>query len=262
MKRTHGISATLLALGMASAGSVAHAQDYIDSNGASVQSTDDRAIGAGGSGSGEQAVHDAKAYELQQDQAKTMQAQLEELHGQMTELQQQTNEAKRQNEAITGSSGKGQISTGDYAESIPRNWRDTLNAFQTVDTVRDAAVEMKQELERQSAELADSSDEESIKKSLDQGVMRSINGSAINATSYNASVDRIERLKQLQGKIDDASTLKEIVDLQARIQIENGMMTNELLRMQSANAMLQQAEYANAYQSMKDMAVKSESQND
>jgi CMP-N-acetylneuraminic acid synthetase len=97
---------------------------------------------------------------------------------------------------------------------------------------------------------------------MDQGVLRSLNGSAINASSYNASVERIDRLKQLQGKIDDASTLKEIVDLQARIQIENGLMTNELIRTQSTNAMLQQFEYANAYQSVKDMGLREDANKD
>lgn len=258
MKRAHNISAALLALGLASAGSIAQAEDYVDSAGASVQPEDGR-VGAGASG--EQAVHDAKAYDLQQEQAKTMTAQLDELRSQMTELQQQTGEAKRQNEAITGSSGKGQIDTGDYAKSIPRDWRETLNAS-TSGAIGETAQEMKRELERQSEDLMGTSDDGYINKSIDQGVLRSLNGSAINASSYNASVERIERLKQLQGKIDDASTLKEIVDLQARIQVENGLMTNELIRMQSTNAMLEQFEYANAYQSIKDMAVRGESETD
>jgi len=258
MKRAHSIPAALLTLGLASAGSIAQAEDYVDSTGSSVQPEDSR---VGGGAGGEQAVHDAKAYDLQQEQAKTMTAQLDELRNQMTELQQQTGEAKRQNEAITGSSGKGQIDTGDYAKSIPRDWRETLNAS-TGGAIGDVAQEMKKELDKQSEELANASDNDYMNKSVDQGVLRSLNGSAINASSYNASVDRIERLKQLQGKIDDASTLKEIVDLQARIQVENGLMTNELIRMQSTNAMLEQFEYANAYQSVKDMAVREDSEKD
>jgi type IV secretion system protein VirB5 len=260
MTRAHSIPAALLALGLASTSSIAQAEDYVDSTGASVQPEDGRVGGSAGSG-GEQAVHDAKAYDLQQEQAKTMTAQLDELRGQMTELQQQTSEAKRQNEAITGSSGKGQIDTGDYAKSIPRDWRETLNAS-SGGAIGDTAQEMKKELDKQSEDLANASNEDYIGKSVDQGVLRSLNGSALNATSYNASVERIERLKQLQEKIDDASTLKEVVDLQARIQIENGLMTNELIRMQSTNAMLEQFEYANAYQSIKDMAVRENSEKD
>jgi type IV secretion system protein VirB5 len=258
MKRAHNIPTALLALGLASASSIAQAEDYVDSTGASVQPEDGR---VGGGGGGEQAVHDAKAYDLQQEQAKTMTAQLDELRNQMTELQQQTGEAKRQNEAITGSSGKGQIDTGDYAKSIPRDWRETLNAS-AGGAIGDTAQEMKKELDRQSEELANASDDDYLNKSMDQGVLRSLNGSAINASSYNASVERIDRLKQLQGKIDDASTLKEIVDLQARIQIENGLMTNELIRTQSTNAMLQQFEYANAYQSVKDMGLREDANKD
>lgn len=254
------LSIALLAVSMAPAAATVHAQDYVDANGASVASTDGNP--AMGGGNGEQAVHDAKAYGLQQEQARTMQDQLEQLRSQMSELQKQTDEARRQNEAITGSSGKGQLATGDYKDSAPRNWRETLNASASIGPVSDTANDMKQELERQSQELANASDEESAEKSMELGVMRSLNGSALNATSYNASIDRIDRLKQLQEKIDNASTLKEIVDLQARIQIENGMMTNELLRTQSMNAMLQQTEYANAYQSMKDMAIRSDSNAD
>lgn len=259
MKRTHGVSASLLILGLACTGSV-HAQDYVDSTAATVESNEDRTLG-GGNG-GEQAVHDAKAYDLQQDQARTMNSQLDQLRSQMAELQRQTDEAKRQNEAITGSSGKGGINTGDYTQSVPRDWRESLNAYSGVPSIRDTAFEMKIELDRQSEELAKASDNDAAKQSMDQGVLRALNGSAINAGSYNASVDRIERLKQLQKEIDGASTLKQIVDLQARIQIENGFMTNELIRTQSNNAMLQQIEYANAYQSMKDMAIRSESDND
>jgi len=249
MKKITGISSALLALGLGVSPFQAQAQDFVD-DGTTQNAEDIADAGADG-----QAVHDAKAYELQREQAEVMQNQLDQLRSQLSELEKQTDEARQQREAMTGNSGKGDIATADYADSIPRNWQETLDAYKNGGKVVSVVNDMQQRFDSEEEEQASKSNQEATRFNLDQGVKRSLNGSALNAEAYRSSVDRVEKLKALQEQIEGATTLKEISDLQARIHIENGMLTNELIRTQSMNAMLQQTEYAKAYQSVKDMEI-------
>ncbi|HEX7814788.1 type IV secretion system protein [Dyella sp.] len=232
---------------LAATTSFAQAQDYVDSTTAPI----------GGSGSGgEQAVHDAKSYEEQQAQTQVLRKQLDDMAAQLKELKQQTDEAKKGNDAITGSSGQGGLQTQDYAKSVPRNWQETLDGYKSGGRVQELATAMGDKLNAEQQELDGKTGDDAAQYSLDQGVKRSTNGSALNAASYESSVDRIQTLKQLQAQIDKTSSLKEIADLQARIQIENSLIANELIRTQSMNGLLQQNEFAKAYQGVKDMSLK------
>lgn len=256
MKNITSTSVLCLAIGLTVWPLRAFAQDYVDQE---TTSGDEYAAAPGGE---EQAVHDAKAYELQHEQSEVMQNQLDQLRSQLSELQRQTEESQRQTEAMTGDSGKGSLTTEDYADSVPRNWQETLDAYKNGGSVGGVVNDMQQRFDAEEEDLAAKSTSEATKLNLDEGVKRSLNGSALNAEAYKSSVERVEKLKSLQDQIGGAKTIKEINDLQARIQIENGMLTNELIRTQSMNAMLQQTEYAKAYQSVKDMEIEIDSAGD
>ncbi|BDU18564.1 type IV secretion system protein [Dyella sp. GSA-30] len=243
MERKTVLKATTLCLLFASA-IPGHAQDYVDNT---------TSPPSGGGAGGEQAVHDAKSYQEQQAQTAVLQQQLADMAKQLDELKQQTGEVKKTNDAVTGSSGKGDIQTQDYGDSIPRNWKETLDAYKGGGRVEQLATDIGNKLNDDEKELDGKSSKDAAMYSLEEGVKRSTNGSALNAQAYESSVARIEKLKQLQAQIDKTSSLKEVADLQARIQIENSMITNELVRTQSFNGMLMDTEYAKAYQSVKDM---------
>ena len=63
-------------------------------------------------------------------------------------------------------------------------------------------------------------------------------GVAANAMVSQKSSKRFDRIATLMQRIDSATDPKAIADLQARIQIEQTMLQNELIRAQAMNAMI------------------------
>ena len=61
---------------------------------------------------------------------------------------------------------------------------------------------------------------------------------ALNAQTYDDSGARFQRLNQPMGQINSTTDMKSIGELQARIEIENGMLLNELIKLQSMNALI------------------------
>jgi type IV secretion system protein VirB5 len=195
---------------------------------------------------GTQEVHDEKAFDQRVEQHDEQQKAMAE---QLEQLQKQLDAVNAQKEAMTGSSGQGAISTEDYADSVPRDWRETLDALNNGGKVSELAKAMRDKAEKDIESTGDIKAD--AKKNLDNGFDNAINGQALNAAAYEASTKRIENLTKLQEQIDKTKSVKEAADLQARIQVESSLINNELVRTQSMNAMLQQTEYARAYQSMR-----------
>ena len=200
-----------------------------------------------------QKVYDEKA-SAQRDEAfrqseNQHQEQQAAMAAQLRQLQDQLDTMNAQRDAMTGSSGKGAIVTQDFAESVPRDWRETLDALNNGGKVSDLAKSIRDKAEDDAKSSGDAFADG--KKNLDSGFDSAINGQALNAAAYEASTKRIDTLKRLQEQIDGTSTSKEIADLQARIQVESSLINNELVRTQSMNGMLQQSEAVRAYQSMR-----------
>jgi hypothetical protein len=61
---------------------------------------------------------------------------------------------------------------------------------------------------------------------------------AQNPAVFDASGVRLKRLEKLHSKIDGARELKTVTDLQARVQVENGVFLNDLAKLQSVNQVL------------------------
>jgi type IV secretion system protein VirB5 len=177
---------------------------------------------------------------------------------QLQKLKDQLDTLNAQKDAMTGSSGRGAIVTQDFAESVPRDWRETLDAVNNGGKVSELAKSIRDKLEDDMKPSGDAFADG--KKNLQAGFDSAVSGQASNAAAYEASTKRIETLKQLQMEIDGTRSAKEIADLQARIQVESSQINNELVRTQSMNGLLQQAEFARAYQSMKRVADETEAE--
>jgi type IV secretion system protein VirB5 len=195
---------------------------------------------------GTQEVHDQEAFDQRAaqhvDQQKAMADQLRQ-------LQEQLDTLNAQKDAMTGSSNKGAIATEDYAESVPRDWRETLDAQNNGGKVSDLGKAIRDKAIDDSQSTGDIKAD--VQKNIGNGFDGAINGQALNAAAYEASTKRVESLKKLQDQIDSTKSIKEAADLQARIQVESSLINNELVRTQSMNGMLQQSEYVRAYQSMR-----------
>ncbi len=156
---------------------------------------------------------------------------------QLTQLKAQLEQAKQQYESLTGSRGLGGILPEDYTSAIPRNWQETLAAMEGGGSIGSLA----QSIANQASQLDDEHFTgvlDDVKASLRTSLENDASAQALNAQAYDNSGDRFQRLQSLMGEISSAQDMKAISDLQARLQVENGMLTNELIKLQSMNAMI------------------------
>lgn len=156
---------------------------------------------------------------------------------QLAQLQAQLQQAKQQYESLTGSRGLGGIMYENYTGAVPRNWQETLAAMEGGGSVGSLATSI--------AEHASQLDDEHFNDVLDEvtaslrtNLEHDAAAQALNAQVYDNSGNRFERLQSLMGEINSAQDMKAIADLQARLQVEIGMLTNELIKLQAMNAMI------------------------
>lgn len=166
--------------------------------------------------------------------------QYQQMVQQLQQLQAQLEQAKRHYAAVTGQRGMGaQLLPEHYTQTVPRHWRDTLAAMQgdatgpigaTAKAIADHASQLDQpHFQRVLEEVTTA-----MRASLDNTAA----AQALNAQVYDNAGNRFQRLQQLMGQIDQAQDLKAISDLQARLQAENGLLMNELIKLQAMNAMV------------------------
>lgn len=136
-----------------------------------------------------------------------------------------------------GVSDLGREAIEDYGKDIPSDWRSVLAEMTAANKVGSIAKEI-----RSKSALTDrdyfSGVPDELKSDLDARMDREIASQAINSAAMDASGDRFQRFEALRDSLDGARDLKSISDLQARIQIENGMLMNELVRLQAMNQVM------------------------
>lgn len=163
---------------------------------------------------------------------------------QLAQLKAQLEQAKQQYESLTGGRGMGNLvrSTG----AIPKNWQETLASMKNGE-LGDLSREI-----RQSASLLDedffADVDQAVKDSLDQSMAAYTDQQAVNQSFYDTATQRAQKMEQLANQVDSASDMKAISDLQARINIEQVQLTNELIKLQSLNMIAQQQRETRAQQ--------------
>ncbi len=156
---------------------------------------------------------------------------------QLKQLEAQLSQAKQQYESLTGSRGLGGILSENYIQAVPRNWQETLATMDGAGSISNLA----KSIADQASQLDDEHFNdvlEDVTASLRANLENDASAQALNAQVYDNSGNRFERLKNLMDQINSAQDMKAISDLQARLQVENGMLTNELIKLQSMNAMI------------------------
>lgn len=137
-----------------------------------------------------------------------------------------------------GVSNIGKDNLEDYTKNIPTDWRSTLEAMQRDDETGATAKAIRDEASLLDEEYFINVPDE-MKASLRDRMDSEATNHALNSAVFDASGERFNRFEDLRSKIDEARDLKTINDLQARIEIENGMLMNELVRLQSMNQVLE-----------------------
>lgn len=156
---------------------------------------------------------------------------------QLKQLEAQLTQAKEQFESITGGRGLGGILTENYTSKLPTNWQETLAGMDGGGTIGGLATSI-----YDSASLLESGNFEhlagDVLDGLKDNMASAANGQALNAQTFDGSAARFDRIQGLMQQINSAGDLKAIEDLNARIAAENAMLTNELIKLQSMNALL------------------------
>ncbi len=173
-------------------------------------------------------------------------SQYQQMVQQLTQLQNQLAQAKQQYESMTGGRGMGNLARTD--SYIPKNWQETLGLMGDGGALGGLADQIRQQASQLDKDFFVDVDGV-VKQGLEAGMNRAISGQAANAQVYDSSQDRMARLSSLANQIDGASDMKAISDLQARAAIENNMLMNELIKLQSMNAMMEQQRRVAAEQS-------------
>jgi type IV secretion system protein VirB5 len=156
---------------------------------------------------------------------------------QLAELQAQLKQAEQQYAAITGGRGMGGLSRENFTQNLPTTWQETLNAMDGGGKVGQLANQIKS-----AASLLENGDFEGVAEdvigNLDKSMDRAANGQALNAQVFEGSGARFQRIQSLMDQVDSAADAKAAADLNNRIAAENAMLMNEMIKLQSMNAML------------------------
>jgi|GEM_PF-2840598 len=149
----------------------------------------------------------------------------------------------KKNSTILAASLLAMLSTATYAQeeastsAIPRNWRETLDVIEGQSAASEAARTMRDKaMNARDPELTGKS------PTTDAMANAQLAGSAarggINAAVLDAGETREARLKDIEDRLDKAENGEDLADVNARAQIENGRMLNELLKLQAANQLI------------------------
>ncbi|HEY4146683.1 type IV secretion system protein [Pinirhizobacter sp.] len=126
----------------------------------------------------------------------------------------------------------------ESSSAIPRNWRETLNVVNGNSAASEAARTMRDE-----ALKARNSQFDGVSPINDAMANAQLEGAAarsgINAAVIDAGEGREARLKEIEDGLSKAEDGEDLAELNARAQIENGRMLNELLKLQAANQLIE-----------------------
>jgi type IV secretion system protein VirB5 len=145
-------------------------------------------------------------------------------------LRQQLEQAKAQLEAMTGSRGMERLLAGTPRNYLPKNWNELTSILEGTQSPYGELAADTQSLMESNAVLSDNQLAgltETERREVEAG-RRS--AAALQALSHEAlahASKRFESLQQLIDAIASADDQKSILDLQARIQAEQAMLTNE-----------------------------------
>lgn len=126
----------------------------------------------------------------------------------------------------------------ESSSAIPRNWRETLNVINGNSAASDAARSMRDDaIKARDPKLVGASpaNDAMANAQLEGAAARS----GINAAVLDAGETREARLKAIEEGLGKAEDGEDLAELNARAQIENGRMLNELLKLQAANKLIE-----------------------
>jgi type IV secretion system protein VirB5 len=160
--------------------------------------------------------------------------QIQVMRQQLTTAQNQLTHARQEYQSITGRRGMEQLLAGTARNYLPSDWQQLAAALDQASTGYGALAAELQRLTNANAVLTpqqiaalsptERSQLEAARRSA--AMLQALTREALSATSR-----RFESIQQLIDAIPRANDQKAILDLQARIQAEQGMLQNEATKL-------------------------------
>jgi type IV secretion system protein VirB5 len=177
-------------------------------------------------------------------------SELQTLEQQLATARNQLTSAQAQYQAITGSRGMGQLLAGTPRNYLPTDWSTLLRTLQGSGSYPALAADLQTAL-RAAAVL--SAQQLSALSPAAGGHLSAVRQTValLQSVSHEAlanSSDRFAEIQQLIDAIAGALDQKAILELQARISAEQGMLQNEHTKLQVLNEGMQAQAWANAQQ--------------
>jgi len=151
---------------------------------------------------------------------------------QLRQMEAQLSQAKAQYEAMTGGRDMENLLRDVRYDQVPSNWQETLAMMEGGGQVGSLARSIREDTRRIDIDLLDTMDESLRTTTMDFGDSAAME-QAVAAVAYDSAANRVQRLQSLMDAIPSATDVKAIGDLQARIQVEQAVLQNEVVRMQA-----------------------------
>lgn len=160
-------------------------------------------------------------------------AQVQNLVQQLEQLKQQLAQQKAQYEALTGSSGLGGLLHGDVstlAGNLPSDWSQVYNdAMNSNSSITGSAQSMLKNFRSQIDGMNRGEAMEFVKEKMaEKGAFDRV----MAEKAYNNQMAELNNIQTLTNQIDSTTDMKQINDLQARIQTAQGAIQGEQTKLQ------------------------------
>src|SRR5260370_10842952 len=169
-------------------------------------------------------------------------AELTQMATQITTMKAQLQQAQQQYVALTGSSGIGSMLSGDtslLSGNLPSNWNQVYaDAMNSNSSVSGSASSILSSFQGQINGMGRTDALAFINQKLAE---KGAADRAMGMQSYNNEMAELNNIHALTDQIDQTTTSKEIMDLQARIQTAQGSIQGEQAKL-NLMSMLQQSQ--------------------
>jgi hypothetical protein len=138
----------------------------------------------------------------------------------------------------------------DAGADTPRNWQETLNVMNGASAAGQAARTMHDDIQAQRQN--DVVDKSSLAyRNSEASLDNTTNRHGVNAATLDAGYARDRDIGTLEQQLENASDETDVAIVNARAQLANSKMLNEMIKLQSANGVFDSQRDAQAEESLR-----------
>jgi len=152
---------------------------------------------------------------------------------QLTQLKAQLDQMRQQYQALTGSNGMGGLlpnSTATLRKNLPEDWTKVYaDAMNSSSSITGSAQDMLGQFRNEIQNMGRGDALQFIRKKLDE---KGAYDRVMAQNAYNNQMRELQDIEVLTQRIDQTNSMKQIADLQARIQTAQGAIQGEQAKLQ------------------------------